>query len=511
MKSLVTLLFVVISLTTLSAQFSVIDGTGGIIDQNTTTNFYPLTATGLTNSFVVDGLCMDISHTELSALSISLIAPDGTTVLLTENQTTGSLLDNTCFSVNANNSISTQSSPYSGFHMPLESVSLVNNGQSLNGLWQLAISSITPTTVNGTVDHWEIGFFNTNDSTINCPDNLNILMLTGSNTYTANQTITSTATISNNDSITYRAGVHIDLNGDFDVSLGGDFLGQIQSCNGGGDTTTMPPVDTTNTLFNLSGISTFMITQEIDGVMEERPITVRAPNVIDPTINYPLLFAFHGNGGVGASFANNGELNTIINNENVIGIYPQGFNNAWNLGPENTNADDIAFVDSIMQYLSTYNNLDLTSVYAIGNSNGAAMINELARQRSHFNAIAPVVSQLNVNQALITPPQSISVYQVNGDMDGLIPINGGNSAVGQNFLSAQASAEDWAAEFNCDASPTTSTTSTWGNFTVNSFYYENCNDGNIISYHIIVNGGHGAVQGTDPTFYQKMWDFLKVH
>lgn len=39
---------------------------------------------------------------------------------------------------------------------------------------------------------------------------------------------------------------------------------------------------------------TIYIPQSIDGVIQNCPVIIQAANEIDPTINYPIVFAFHG-------------------------------------------------------------------------------------------------------------------------------------------------------------------------------------------------------------------------
>ncbi len=482
-----------------NAQFTRIQGNTGIIDPNVAINYFDLNASGLDCNHIADGTCMDINHPDLASLSIALIAPDGTSVLLTENQVSGTVFDNTCFNLGSPADISTASSPYTAFYQPLESISAVNNGQDLNGTWQLAISFTNAVTSTGTLDFFEMGFFSTGTDpcteppTSTCPSVLEVNSTSGASLFNAADSIYSDAIITSTENVIFQAGTAICLNDGFEVQVNGEFLAEIQGCG-----SAVP-----------AGESSFTIAQTIDGVVEDRPVYLRAPATIDPNVQYPLLFYFHGSGGNASQYYNNGSLNTIIENENVIGVYPQGFNNVWNLGPESSNADELEFIDLIFAELANYTNIDFTKVYGIGSSNGAAVLNEFGRQRAYFNAIAPIVSQLNVNQALVTPPRAIAVYQVNGDMDGLIPVDGGSSAVGQTFLSAQASAEDWAAEFSCDVTPNY-VSDTWGSDAVDSYFYNNCTSGLVVSYHIVIGGTHG-LGGGDPNFTQRIWDFLKLY
>ena len=94
----------------------------------------------------------------------------------------------------------------------------------------------------------------------------------------------------------------------------------------------------------------------------------------------------------------------------------------------------------------------MNKIYAIGTSNGSAMVNKLAINTSHFKAIAPVVSQLMESMPIQDNTKSVSVFQINGAKDLAIPINGG-FAFGHNFLDAYESAELWASNFKCNMSP----------------------------------------------------------
>ena len=57
-------------------------------------------------------------------------------------------------------------------------------------------------------------------------------------------------------------------------------------------------------------------------------------------------------------------LNSYTNSGEFVGIYPQGFLQSWNLGQEASNADDVAFVNLIIEELQNYNNLDFDKMYA---------------------------------------------------------------------------------------------------------------------------------------------------
>ena len=160
------------------------------------------------------------------------------------------------------------------------------------------------------------------------------------------------------------------------------------------------------------------------------------------------MFAFHGRNVQNDTWIN--KLNHLTSSGEFVGVYPQGYKLMWNSGGnENTTADDVAFVDAILNALEDYQNLDFERVYAIGTSNGSAMTNKLALETSHFNAVSTIVSQLTTSNLPNSNTNPTAVFQVNGDADTTIPIDGGPK-LGYVFLEALESAQQWANAFECN-------------------------------------------------------------
>ncbi len=249
------------------------------------------------------------------------------------------------------------------------------------------------------------------------------------------------------------------------------------------------------------------INQMIDGETVARSVHIVAPDIIDRERNYPVLFAFHGAGGDGGQFLNNPLLNNLISADEFIGIYPNGHNTFWNLGSENTTADDVAFVDMIVAKLENYEGLDLSKMYALGFSNGAGMVNLLGKRTSHFKAIAPLFSQQIISIGDLTPQTPLSVFQLGGELDELIPLNGGTSPVGE-FMSEEASALDWVNRFDCETEPVEETLN-WGGTTINSYQYLVCNNRNVVHRLVALNTGHGLQDVANIIAYEEVWNFFK--
>ncbi len=246
--------------------------------------------------------------------------------------------------------------------------------------------------------------------------------------------------------------------------------------------------------------TTIYIDQTVEGVNVQRPVIIQTPENIDLDTNYPVVFAFHGRGGTNTSWVN--KLKNFTDSGDFIGIYPQGYLKSWNLGTEESKADDVAFVTLIVNELKQYNNLDMNKMYAIGSSNGSGMVNKLGIHTSHFKAIAPIVSQLMESMPILDNTKPISVYQVNGAADSTIPIDGGPK-LGHVFLDALKSAELWATKFECDFP---AEIKYLGDDTLYTF--KNCNSEKEIRYLRVENGKHN-LHWTNPNLFVDIWDFFK--
>ena len=246
--------------------------------------------------------------------------------------------------------------------------------------------------------------------------------------------------------------------------------------------------------------SSIYINQIIDGVNVPREVLLEVPNIVDPSIDYPIVFAFHGRNVQNDTWIN--KLNHLTESGAFVGVYPQGHNLMWNSGGnENTTADDVAFVNAILIALEDYQNLDFDRVYAIGTSNGSGMTNKLALETSHFNAVSTIVAQLTISNLPNSNTNPTAVFQVNGAADTTIPIDGGPK-LGYVFLEAFESAQQWANAFECD------------NYQLQNqgsdqlYIFSNCLDGKEVRYLRIENGEHNLHWG-NPQLFTDIWDFLK--
>ena len=244
---------------------------------------------------------------------------------------------------------------------------------------------------------------------------------------------------------------------------------------------------------------TILIEQSLDNNnLIIRPVIIQTPNVIDTSKSYPIVFAFHGRGGNNNSWVNH--LINYTNSGEFIGIYPQGYLESWNLGPEPSNANDVEFINLIVDELQNYDNLNFDKMYAIGTSNGSGMVNKLAIETNHFKAIAPIASQLIESLPLLDSTNPVSVLQVNGAADTTIPIDGG-PRLGHIFLDAYESAELWATKFNCSQNPNIIM------LAQDTLYvFDSCENEKEIRYLRIEDGEHNLPLHI---LFQDVWEFFQ--
>jgi len=244
---------------------------------------------------------------------------------------------------------------------------------------------------------------------------------------------------------------------------------------------------------------TVFIEQRIDGEIVSRPVIIETSAEIDHLKSYPIVIALHGRGGSNKNWIQS--LSKFTNSGEFIGVYPQGHLNSWNLGQEPSNANDVAFISSIIDTLLSYSNVDENKIFAVGNSNGSGMVNVLGGINKRLKAIAPVASQLTDRTEIKSNAIPLSIFQVNGDQDLLIPIDGGMK-LGHPFLSASDSAKKWATHFNCNHNVAVEETEQTILHT-----YSDCDDNVVVKYLVLKGLGHNIARDYS-SLWNDVWDFF---
>ena len=200
------------------------------------------------------------------------------------------------------------------------------------------------------------------------------------------------------------------------------------------------------------GVNEITVEQEVEGEMVERNFLVHVSRDYDGTGSTPLLFAFHGAGGVGSLFIE--QYAGAIENGDFIGVYPDGLENSWNVGREDSQADDVEFVYIMMDLFENTPGVDISKPVGTGFSNGAALTHKIGIETDLFVAIVPQVSQLLYENQPRSDGSPLSVMQFMGTEDNACPYDGGVGVLGYDFMPAEESAATWASHNGCDDTAT---------------------------------------------------------
>ena len=249
------------------------------------------------------------------------------------------------------------------------------------------------------------------------------------------------------------------------------------------------------------GVNEIFVEQEVEGEMVERSFLVHVSRDFDGTGNTPLLFAFHGAGGNGSQFIE--QYGPSIESSDFIGVYPNGIENSWNIGREDSKADDIAFVYIMMDLLEDSPGVDISKPVGTGFSNGSALTHKIGIETDLFVAIVPQVSQLLYENQPQSDGAPISVMQFMGTEDGACPYNGGIGVLGHDFMPAEESAATWAAHNGCDD---TATSVDIGDHV--KMEWENCSNGRRVIHYRMNNIGHEVPPDIDGGTNPRIIEFL---
>lgn len=174
----------------------------------------------------------------------------------------------------------------------------------------------------------------------------------------------------------------------------------------------------------------------------DRLARIHVPKGYAAGTNPPLVLAFHGAGGSGATMLENNGWAAQSNQAGFIVVAPDGLPafprlpanfrtnpRLWNSGVLNPNTpraqiDDVAFVSQLLNELKSRLLYDEAKVFVTGHSNGASMTFLLgAKLSERIAAIAPVGGPMAVADPKPTKP--LPTLFIIGVADPLVPFNGG--------------------------------------------------------------------------------------
>jgi polyhydroxybutyrate depolymerase len=177
----------------------------------------------------------------------------------------------------------------------------------------------------------------------------------------------------------------------------------------------------------------------------------------------PVVIDYHPLGGSGSTWKNATGWGALADSTGFIMVWPNGYQNSWNVGrccppAMDQNIDDVAFTRAIIAQLKTDACIDAKRVYATGCSNGGGMSYMVAcRAADVIAAVAPVDFDCVVGPTNdpscggCAPARPISETQFRATGDQAVAYNGGPAPIpqGMDFPGAEQNFSDWASIDQC--------------------------------------------------------------
>lgn len=257
----------------------------------------------------------------------------------------------------------------------------------------------------------------------------------------------------------------------------------------------------------------------------DRSYTLRLPSIYDGTTPLPLVICMHGGAGSGPQVENQSQLTAKAEQEGFIIVYPEGTGTirTWNAGgccgaAVNNNADDVGFIDALLDELIANHAIDTTRIYATGMSNGGFMSYRLACELSErIAAIAPVSASMTI--AVCQPTRSVPVISFHSYQDSSVPYLGGvGDGVSNHYNSPQDSV---LTAFALHADCTMLRDTLQHDATMTVVRWHECDCQQEMLQYMTQDGGHswpggtGTVIGDPPSTAvsanELMWEFFQQH
>jgi polyhydroxybutyrate depolymerase len=203
----------------------------------------------------------------------------------------------------------------------------------------------------------------------------------------------------------------------------------------------------------------------------------------------PLVLALHGGSGTGAFMERYSGLSRIADRKGFGVVYPDATGPLWHISAGDS-ADDVEFLDALLDQTLAGGCFDAQRVSAVGVSNGAGMAVRLACTGDDRLAglVAVAGSYGHLPACLAHKP--LSVLEIHGTADPVVPYHGSPPDRRGDVLRW---VRGWAAHDGCRAVPRR----TNPRRDVLRLDWSGCNDGTAVA-HLQLVGGEHAWPGADP-------------
>jgi polyhydroxybutyrate depolymerase len=241
---------------------------------------------------------------------------------------------------------------------------------------------------------------------------------------------------------------------------------------------------------------------------QSRSYVVYRPLSLARKQTVPLVIALHGYMVDSTWMETTTHYDDLAKTAGFVVLYPQGNSNSWNAGTccAQNHDDDVGFIRAVIDRLMSIGGIDRARIFVTGMSNGGAMAQRLACELSdRITAVASVSGSLLIDAC--NPSRAISVMEMHGTLDSLVPFEGGSTRGLGSFPPTMSIMKRWAALDGCAAAPTVTQSglaslSTW----------TGCRDGSSVVLDAIAGADHSWFAPENmpgqPDATHVTWDFF---
>jgi len=240
------------------------------------------------------------------------------------------------------------------------------------------------------------------------------------------------------------------------------------------------------------GIITGLQTKTFSHDNVNRNYLIYIPDSYDSEIDYPLMFVFHGFGGIATQFINVADMRDLAESNNFIVVYPQGLDlggtgSHWNCSnpsaDNKSDVDDIGFIENLIdQLIVDYPVIDSKRIYAAGYSNGGFMSYYLACNSKKFAAIGSVAgTMLDDSYQSCNANFPTAMINIHGTNDFDVPYDG------NTYYPSIPEVVDWWKNFN--NTPNVDLLTNQDGSIEHYIYYNDAGD-RYVEHIKIIGGGH---------------------
>lgn len=166
-----------------------------------------------------------------------------------------------------------------------------------------------------------------------------------------------------------------------------------------------------------------------------REALVVSPEDFDPELSdrLPAVIVLHGLGSNAEDMARLAEWPQAARDRDLLAVFPQGLEDSWNAGgccgsASAGGAEDVAFLDALVDQLIGEEGADPDRIYLTGYSNGGMMTYRYSCMRADRLAGAASVAGTDFDEDC-EPTGALPFLQVSGADDPVVPVLGGESSM----------------------------------------------------------------------------------